>query len=70
MNQWLGAALSEPTAMQPAIAHQNGRGLWLYKRPETSQISSLQRQRPFLADADAENRRWNASAAGLDLLQR
>ncbi len=36
-------------AMQPAIARQNGRGVWLYNLlPATaSQISSFQRRTPF-----------------------
>ncbi len=39
--------------MQPAMARQNGRGVWLYKHlPATaSQISSLQQWRPFFADS-------------------
>ncbi len=38
-------------AMQPTIARQNGRGVWLNNQlPATaSQISSLQRQTPFFA---------------------
>ncbi len=68
------AALSEPMAMQPAIAHQNGRGLWLYKRTLRRRISdffsSATKSLPRWLFADAEIRRWNASAAGLDLLQR
>ncbi len=40
-------------AMQPTIARQNGRGVWLYNSPPAtaSQISSRQRQRPFFADS-------------------
>ncbi len=40
-------------AMQPAIARQNGRGIWLYNSPPatTSQLSSLQRRTPFFADS-------------------
>ncbi len=38
-------------AMQPAIAPQNGRGVWVYNQLSAtgSQISSLQRQTPFFA---------------------
>ncbi len=65
--------LSEPLAMQSAIAHQNGRGLWLYKRLLRRHISdffsSATKTLPRRLFADAEIRRWNASAAGLDLLQ-
>ncbi len=41
MNQSTAVA-SEPMAMQPAIARQNGRGVWLYNSPPAtvSQISS------------------------------
>ncbi len=67
------AALSEPMAMQPAIAHQNGRGLWLYKRTLRRRISdffsSATKSLPRWLFADAEIRRWNVSAGGLDLLQ-
>ncbi len=44
---------SEPMAMQPAIARQNGRGIWLYNPllATASQISSLQRRTPFFADS-------------------
>ncbi len=44
---------SEPMAMQPIIARQNGRGVFLCKQlPATaSQISSLQRRIPFFADS-------------------
>ncbi len=40
-------------AMQPAIASQNGRGVWLYNQlpANASQISSLQRLRLFFADS-------------------
>ncbi len=49
-------------AMQPAIARQNGRGVWLYNQlPATaSEISSLQRRTPFFADAGIRCR--NASS--------
>ncbi len=48
-----------------------GGGAWAYGFAAASQISSLQRRRPrFLLFADTEIHRWNASAAGLDLLQR
>ncbi len=45
------AVASEQMAMQPAIARQNGRGVWLNNQlPATaSQISSLERQTPFFA---------------------
>ncbi len=44
---------SKPINMRPAIARQNGRGVWLYNPPPAtaSQISSLQRRRPFMADS-------------------
>jgi len=50
-------------AMQPAIARQNGRGVWLYNQLPAiaSQISSLQRWTPFFADAGIC--RWNASSS-------
>ncbi len=53
---------SEPMAMQPAIARQNGRGVWLYNQlPATaSEISSLQRRTPFFSDAGIRCR--NASS--------
>ncbi len=49
------AVASEPMAMQPAIARQNGRGVWLYNPlpATTSQISSL----PFFADSSLKNLR-------------
>ncbi len=63
----------EPMAMQPAIARQNGRGVWLYKRPLRCHISdffsSVTENLPCWFFADAMIRRWNASAAGLDLSQ-
>ncbi len=63
----------EPMAMQPAIARQNGRGVWLYKRPLRCHISdffsSVTDTLPCWFFADAMIRRWNASAAGLDLSQ-
>ncbi len=57
-------------AMQPAIANQNGRGVWLYySLPATaSQISSLQWWTHFFADA--EIRRWNASSSRIRTSQR
>ncbi len=30
-----------PMAMQPAIAHQNGRGVWVYKQPIRRRISDF-----------------------------
>ncbi len=61
------AVASEPMAMQPAIAHQNGKGIWLNNPlPATaSQISSLQWRTPFFADSllNAGIRRWNASSS-------
>ncbi len=47
------AVASEPMAMQPIIARQNGRGVFLCKQlpATTSQISSLQRRIPFFADS-------------------
>ncbi len=63
----------EPMAMQPAIARQNGRVVWLYKRPLRCHISdffsSATETLPRWFFADAMIRRWNASAAGLDLSQ-
>ncbi len=61
-------------AMHPAIARQNRRGVWLYKRPLRRHISdffsSATKTLPRWLFADAEICCWNASAAGLDLLQR
>ncbi len=50
-------------AMQPAVAGQNGRCVWLYKQlPATgSQIYSLQWRTPFFADTRI--RCWNASSS-------
>ncbi len=59
-------------AMQPTIARQNRRGVWLHNQlPATaSKISSLQRRRPFFTDSSLMPRsaidtaiRWKASAS-------
>ncbi len=67
------AAAREPMAMQPAIAHQNRRGVWLFKWPLRCRISdffsSAMKTLPRWLFADNEICRWNTSAAGLDLLQ-
>ncbi len=72
MNQCTAAA-REGMAMQPAIARQNRRGVWLYKWPLRCRISdffsSAMKTLPRWLFADNEFRRWNTSAAGLDLLQ-
>ncbi len=61
-------------AMQPSIARQNRWGVWPYKWSLRHRISdffsSATKILPRWLFADAEIRRWNASAAGLDLLQR
>ncbi len=68
------AVARKPMAMQPAIARQNRSGVWLYKRPLRRHISdffsSATKTLPHWFFTDAKIHRWNASAAGLDLLQR
>ncbi len=60
-------------AIQPAIARQNRRGIGLYKQllqPQTLLLFSDEKNSLLRwLFADTGIRRWNASAAGLDLLQ-
>ncbi len=70
-NQWFGGGVERAYGY---TARQNGRGLWLYKRLLRRCISdffsSAMKALPRWLFANAEFLRWNASAAGLDLLQR
>ncbi len=70
-NQWPGGGVERAYGY---AARQNGRGLWLYKwllcRRISDFFSSAMKTFPHWLFAEAEICHWNASAAGLDLLQR